>query len=57
MLWRFEPIDDPLVEYLMSRDTDTLIFPREVLALDDWITSGKSLHIMRDHPQHFPKIL
>ena len=57
MLWRFEPIDDPLVEYLMSRDTDTLIFPREVLAVDDWITSGKSLHIMRDHPQHFPKIL
>ena len=58
MLWRFEPIVlYPAVEYFISRDIDTRIQPREVLAVDEWIDSGKSLHIMRDHPQHFPKIL
>ena len=57
MLWRVEPLDDPFVEYLSVRDTDTRIFPREVLAVNEWVKSGKSLHIMRDHPQHFPKIL
>jgi hypothetical protein len=25
---------------------------REKYAVDDWISSGKSLHIMRDHPHH-----
>lgn len=57
MLWRFEPICDNSVECFMSRDTDTRIQPREVLAVDEWIKSGKILHIMRDHPQHYPKIL
>jgi hypothetical protein len=58
MLWRFEPIVlYPAVEYFMSRDIDTRIQPREVLAVNEWIESGKILHIMRDHPQHYPKIL
>jgi hypothetical protein len=58
MLWRFEPITlFPAVEYFISRDIDTRIQPREVLAVDEWLDSGKSLHIMRDHPQHYPKIL
>ena len=57
MLWRFEPITDTSVEYFMSRDIDTKIQPREVLAVEEWLESGKTLHIMRDHPQHYPKIL
>ena len=57
MLWRFEAVDDPTVEYLMSRDTDSRISPREVLAVYEWLDSGKTLHVMRDHPQHYPKIL
>ena len=58
MLWRFEPIVlYPAVGYFISRDIDTRIQPREVLAVDEWLESGKSLHIMRDHPQHYPKIL
>jgi GR25 family glycosyltransferase involved in LPS biosynthesis len=58
MLWRLEPlILYPQVEYLMSRDTDTRIQPREVLAVEEWLDSNKSLHIMRDHPQHYPRIL
>lgn len=53
MLFRFEPIlHTPRIEYFMSRDTDTRISLREVLAVEEWIESGKTLHIIRDHPRH-----
>lgn len=52
MTWRFETIDDPEVEINMSRDTDTRFLLREILAVDEWIQSGKTFHIMRDHPHH-----
>ena len=42
MLWRIEPINDKNVEYLISRDTDTRIQPREVMAVQEWIDSEKS---------------
>lgn len=57
MMWRFEAIDEPEVEIMMSRDTDTRIYLREREAYDEWILSGKSFHIMRDHPAHSCKIL
>jgi len=47
MTWRFEAIDEPDVELMMLRDVDTQIF-----AVEEWIKSGKLLHIMRDHPWH-----
>ncbi|HPC77997.1 MAG TPA: hypothetical protein PK811_06665, partial [bacterium] len=34
------------------RDTDSRLNPREADAVEEWIESGKSFHIMRDHPQH-----
>ena len=52
MMWRFESIDDPEVEIMMSRDSDTRIYQREKLAVDEWINSDKIFHIMRDHPHH-----
>jgi len=52
MMWRFLSIDDPEVEINMSRDTDTRILLREKLAVDEWLSSGKEFHIMRDHPHH-----
>jgi hypothetical protein len=52
MMWRFEAIDDPDVEIMMSRDTDTRILLREKLAVHEWLKSGKIFHIMRDHPCH-----
>lgn len=57
MLWRFQAIDDPIVELMMSRDTDTRILMREKLAVKDWLASNKKFHIMRDHPDHAYKIL
>jgi len=57
MLWRLEPLLDPNVELFISRDIDTRIQLREVLAVDEWIQSNKTLHIMRDHPQHYNRIM
>jgi protein O-GlcNAc transferase len=57
MTWRFEAIDDPDVEIMMSRDTDTRILLREKLAVDEWLASDKIFHIMRDHPHHYFTIL
>ena len=37
---------------MISRDVDTLILEREVAAVNEWLASGKVLHIMRDHPKH-----
>ena len=56
MCWRFEPIDDEEVEIMLSRDTDTRILMREKLAVDEWLSSGKLFHIMRDHPHHYNPI-
>ena len=52
MSWRFESIDDKNVEIMLSRDIDTIILDREVVATNEWIQSGKTFHIMRDHPHH-----
>lgn len=52
MTWRFEAIDNDDVEIMMCRDTDTRILLREKLAVDEWLCSGKTFHIMRDHPHH-----
>ena len=56
MMWRFEAIDDPQVEIMLSRDTDSRFWFREKLAVEEWLQSGKLFHIMRDHPEHKPKI-
>jgi len=50
--WRFEAIDSPEVDIMISRDTDTRIWEREVVAVNEWIKSGTLFHIMRDHPHH-----
>ena len=57
MMWRFEAIDYPDVEIMLSRDTDSRIYEREVSAVNEWIQSGKLFHIMRDHPFHIQPIL
>ena len=57
MTWRFEAIDDPDVEIMLSRDTDTRFLLRETLSVKEWMTSGLLFHIMRDHPHHAFNIL
>ncbi len=57
MFWRFLPCSDPDVDIMISRDCDSRLSLREKIAVDDWLSSVKSFHIMRDHPHHDAKIL
>ncbi|MDB2499336.1 hypothetical protein N9X40_00610 [bacterium] len=50
--WRFLPISDSQYQYVIIRDTDSRFTEREVAAVDHWIQSGKTLHVIRDHPNH-----
>ncbi|KAK4007232.1 hypothetical protein OUZ56_012392 [Daphnia magna] len=52
MTWRWLPLLDPMVDVLMSRDSDSRIIPREEHAVYEWLDSDKIFHIMRDHPWH-----
>ena len=56
-VWRYEAIDEPDVEVMITRDTDSRIFLREKVAVDEWLNSDKLFHIMRDHPYHGTAIL
>jgi hypothetical protein len=50
--WRFFASDIEDAEYVCFRDCDSRISKREFLAVQEWIDSGKILHVMRDHPAH-----
>ena len=52
MFWRFEPASEEGVEVMISRDTDSRLSLREKTAVDEWLSSDKGFHIMRDHPWH-----
>ena len=57
MFWRFYPASDSNVEVMISRDADSRLNMREFLAVEEWLRSDKSFHIMRDHPYHTTVIL
>jgi hypothetical protein len=57
MFWRFEPASESDVDIMISRDTDSRLNLREKAAVDEWISSDKGFHIMRDHPWHQYPIL
>jgi hypothetical protein len=55
MFWRFETCYDLEVDVSIFRDTDSRLNLREKYAVDEWLQSNKTFHIMRDHPYHgFP---
>jgi hypothetical protein len=57
MFWRFLSSVENDVELFISRDCDSRISNREILAIKQWTESDKSFHIMRDHPYHASPIL
>jgi len=57
MFWRFWASEDLDVDVFLSRDCDSRISEREVLAVEEWLKSDKDFHIMRDHPYHTVPIL
>ena len=50
--WRFRPLCDPSVEFWISRDADSRLSWREKNAVDEWLVSGKTAHLMRDSVNH-----
>jgi hypothetical protein len=52
MFWRFLPAADPSLEAVLIRDADSRISHREAIAVQEWLASGKAMHVMRDHPCH-----
>ncbi len=56
-LWRFLVSDDPEVDWFVCRDTDSRVNAQELLAVEEWIRSGKAFHVMRDHIYHMELIL
>lgn len=52
MLDRFQAIDNPEVEVMISRDCDSRLSLREKAAVDEWLASDELVHSMRDHPHH-----
>lgn len=56
-MWRFLAINDPEAEYVIFRDTDSVISARESAAVAEWIKSGKSFHTMRDSGSHTDLVL
>ena len=51
--WRFLPLFDPLVDRMLSRDTDNIVITRELVAVNQWLkNSPATFHLMHDHPLH-----
>ena len=50
--WRFYLSDEITKDLILFRDIDSRFTQREVSAIEEWKSTDKKLHIMRDHPQH-----
>jgi hypothetical protein len=57
MFWRLLGACDKDVNIFLCRDTDSRLSLREKLAVEEWLSSDKDFHIMRDHVQHKTPIL
>ncbi|MCQ0972264.1 hypothetical protein MLD63_17780 [Paracoccus sp. TK19116] len=56
-MWRFLAADDPDINVFVCRDADSRLNAKELLAVTDWLNSGRRFHIMRDHAYHHELIL
>lgn len=52
MFWRFSTCYNDQIIASIFRDTDSRLSYREKYAVDEWMKSNKTFHIMRDHPFH-----
>lgn len=57
MFFRFAPACEKIHDRVIIRDADSRLNWRERAAVDEWIVSDKSFHIMRDHDQHTVPIM
>jgi len=56
-MWRFLAADDPEVNVFVCRDADSRLNAKELLAVTDWLRSGRRFHVMRDHIYHMELVL
>ena len=54
---RFQVSDDIHAGYFIVRDCDSVVSEREAAAVDDWVASGESFHVMRDWWTHTDTML
>jgi hypothetical protein len=52
MFWRLFVASDPTVDRYIVRDIDSSPGSRERAAMDEWILSERTFHVMRDAPVH-----
>lgn len=50
MFWRFYALGDSNYDYILIRDTDARLNPREIDMHYEFVESGKGFHIIKDHP-------
>jgi hypothetical protein len=55
--WRFRISQLGETDFVIFRDSDSMISKREAQAIRQWTQSGLEGHIIRDHPLHFAKIM
>ncbi|KZS05616.1 Uncharacterized protein APZ42_031132 [Daphnia magna] len=56
-MFRYLVMLDPNADVFISRDVDSLIWRREVDAVEEWLRSNYTFHVMRHHTSHQSAIL
>jgi hypothetical protein len=57
MFWRYYASADYDYDRIVFRDVDSRFSNRDVISINQWEESGRSFHIVRDHPFHMTQIL
>ena len=57
LFWRFRVAEDDTVRRFLVRDCDAVINPREQAAVEEWLSSDRYFHVMRDYYTHTELIL
>ena len=52
MFFRFLVAVDNEVDRYIIRDVDSRLNSRDRIAVEDWIRSGRKVHVLRDHVNH-----
>lgn len=56
-IYRYLPIDDPIVDVCIVRDADSRVTIRDQTSIEDFLKSEKTTQIVRDHKVHTVPIL
>lgn len=55
--WRYRALKHSDHDFILFRDVDSRISPRENTAVEEWLDSGFPYHAMRDHQYHGRQLL